>query len=116
MSTLHVLPTRTFMVKVVDCSLIGPDKTSKATIWSRAGGVISAIGAVFRLLLVGQPFGVADVAAMPTAATTASVSAAAPPITSRRALPACRNRGYREGRSMVSSSVDGALRFAAWRR
>ena len=38
------------------------------------------------LLSVGQPFGVADVAAMPTAATTASVSAVTAAITTRVAI------------------------------
>jgi hypothetical protein len=83
-------------------SLIGPDNTSNAAIWSRAGGAMSAIAAVFALLLVGQPFGPgADVAAMPTAATTASVSAVTAAITRRLAIPACRNRGYQETRSIA---------------
>ena len=36
-------------------SLTGPDSTSNASIWVRAGGARSAIGAVFKLLLAGQP-------------------------------------------------------------
>src|SRR4051794_12671993 len=96
MSTVQVLPTRTFSVKVCVCSLIGPDSTSNALICSRAGGDSSAIGATFKLLLVGQPFGVADVAAMPTAATAASA------ITVTAAIKAYRNRGYHEKCSTAS--------------
>src|SRR4029079_5895541 len=106
---LQVLPTRTFSVNVCVCALIGPDSTSNASIWVRAGGARSAIGATFKLLLVGQPFGPgANVAAIPTAATTASISAAAPAITTRLAVPARRNRGCQENRSMVPSSVVGS--------
>src|SRR5512132_490300 len=100
MLTLQVLPTRALSVKLFVCSLIGPDSTSNATICSRAGGERSAIGAVFALLLVGQPFGVADVAAMPSAATTASASAATAAIRRRLAIPACRKRGCQGNRSM----------------
>jgi hypothetical protein len=57
MLTLQVLPTRTLSVKLSVCSLIGPESTSNATICGRAGGARSAIGAVFTLLLVGQPLG-----------------------------------------------------------
>src|SRR3954451_5839734 len=102
MLTLQVLPTRTFIVKLSVCSLIGPDRTSKETICSRAGGEMSAIGAVFKLLLVGQPFGVADVAAVPTAARTANASAVTVAITRGLASTACRNRGYQVSRSTVS--------------
>ena len=62
------------------------------------------IGAAFVLLSVGQPFGVADVAAMPSAATTASASAAIAGIARRRAIVAYRNCGLGT-RSMVSSFV-----------
>ena len=48
------------------------------------------------------------VAAMPVAATTASVSAVTAAITRGRAIPACRNRGCQGNRSMVSSSVVGS--------
>src|SRR5262245_58777711 len=114
MLTLQVLPTRTFSVKLLACALIGPDRTSNATICSRAGGEKSAMGAVFALLLVGQPFGVADVAAMPTAARTASASVVTAAITRRLAFPPCRNRGYQEICSMVSSSVDWARALRRW--
>src|SRR5262245_10054957 len=101
MLTLQVLPMRTFSVKLFVSTSIGPDSTSNATIWSRAGGERSAIGAVFALLLVGQPFGVADVAAMPTAVTTASVSAVMAAITRRGENRACRRRGCQDSRSMA---------------
>src|SRR5262245_2362192 len=101
MLTLQVLPTRTFSVKLFVCSLIGPDSRSNAAIWSRAGGVISAIGAVFALLFAGQPFGVADVAAIATAAATASESTLTAATTRRLAVPAVRNRGYQEDPSMA---------------
>src|SRR4051812_28829849 len=96
MLTLQVLPTVTFSVKVSVCSLIGPESTLNPTICVRAGGVRSAIGAGFKLLLAGQPFGVADVAAMPTAATAASAS------TVTAAITAYRSCGYQGNRSTVS--------------
>src|SRR5262245_58915711 len=97
MFTLQVLPMRTFSVKLSVCSSIGSDSTSNAEIWSRAGGAMSAIGAVFALLLVGQPFGPgADVAAMLTAATTASDNTVTAATTRRVAIRACRNRGCQE--------------------
>src|SRR6185436_2497945 len=90
------------MVKVCVCSLIGPDSTSNASIWVRAGGARSAIGAVFKLLLVGQPLGPgADVAAIPTAATITSVSAVTAAIRRRLAFAAWRKRRGRGNRSMV---------------
>src|SRR5262245_9044953 len=102
MLTLQVLPTRTFSVKLFVCSSTGPESTSNAAIWSRAGGPMAASGAVFAFLLVGQPFGPgAAVAAMPTAATTASVSAMTTAITTRPAKPAFRNRGYQDDGSMA---------------
>src|SRR3954451_915007 len=82
MLTLQVLPTRTFRVKLSVCLLMGADSTSNAAIWSRAGGARSAIGAVFALLLLGQPLGpgalpprVPLVAATAAAARTASAKA-----------------------------------------
>src|SRR5687768_16542379 len=105
MSRLQVLPTRTLSVKVSVRSLTGPDTTSNETIWVRAGGAMLAIWVGFVLLSAGQPFGwVANVAAMPTAATAASVSAM-PAITSGLAITVWRNRGCQGNRSMVSSSV-----------
>src|SRR4029453_6610254 len=101
-SRLQVLPTRTFSVKLSVPLLIGPDGTSNATICSRAGGEKSAIGAGFVLLLVGHPFGVADGAPTPTAATTASASAVTAATTRGLAITACRNRGYQVNRSTVS--------------
>jgi hypothetical protein len=62
MLTLQVLPTRTFIVKLFVCALIDPESTSIETSCSRAGGAMSAIAAVFALLLVGQPFGPGAVA------------------------------------------------------
>jgi hypothetical protein len=103
MSTLQVLPTRTFIVKLSVCLLIGPDSTSNATICSRAGGASSAIGAGFALLLVGQPFGPgAAVAAIPTAARAASASAVTAATTRGLAITPCRNRRYHLNRSTVS--------------
>src|SRR4249920_3482759 len=102
MLTLQVLPTRTFSVKVCVCSLIGPDSTSNASIWVRAGGARSAIGAVFRLLLVGQPLGPgASVAATPATASTVSASAVTVAIRRCLAVAACRNRAVQGSRSMV---------------
>src|SRR4029453_10391971 len=106
-SRLQVLPTRTFIVKLSVPALIGPDSTSNATICSRAGGVRLAIGAGFVLLSVGQPFGEADVAAMPTAARAANASAVTVATTRGLAVTACRNRGYQVNRSTASPfSVD----------
>src|SRR6476619_3716476 len=107
---LQVLPTRTLRVKVCVCSLIGPDSTSNASICVRAGGARSAIGAVFRLLLVGQPFGPgADVAAIVTAAKTASVSAQAAVTATGLAIRAGRNRGCQGSRSMVPPQLTRPL-------
>src|SRR4029079_5945462 len=109
MSTPQVLPTRTFIVKVCVPALIGPDSTSNASIWVRAGGARSAIGAVFKLLLVGQPFGPgANVAAIPAAATATSVSEATAAMTLRLVLPARRDRRSQGTCSMTSSSVVGS--------
>ena len=103
------------------CSLIGPDSTSNATIWVRAGGARSAIGAVFALLLVGQPFG-------PGRCRHASVRCGH----SRRGHDRQRERGdggdhqtscdtrraatvgCQGNRSMVSSSVDWARALRRW--
>src|SRR6476661_5048683 len=113
MLTLQVLPTRTFSVKVWVRALIGPESTSNATICVRAGGARSAIGAVFRLLLVGQPLGPGAasprgpfVAAIAAAASTASASAVPTTITTALVVVVCRKFGYKRNRSMVSSSVD----------
>jgi hypothetical protein len=101
-SRLQVLPTRTFSVKLSVPLLIGPDSTSNATICSRAGGEKSATGWGFVLLSVGQPFGEADVAAIPTATTTASASAVTAATTRGLAITACRNREYQVNRSTLS--------------
>src|SRR4051794_40547028 len=115
MSTLQVLPTRTFSVKVSVCSLIGPDSTSNETICSRAGGVRSAIGAVFKLLLLGQPLGPAaavpdapSVAARAPATRLTSETAATTAITSGREAKPCRDIGCQGNRSIAPSSVDQA--------
>src|SRR5437899_3032859 len=121
MLTLQVLPTRTFRVKLSVCLLTGPDSTSNATIWSRAGGERSAIGAVFTLLLVGQPLGpgalpprVPFVAATAAAARTASANAVTTAITRGLETKACRNFECQGNRAMVSSSVDWALTLRRW--
>ena len=70
----------------------------------------------FVLLSVGQPFGcVANVAAIPTAATTASVMVM-PAITSGFAITVWRNRGCQGNRSMVPSSVVWATCPSPFRR
>src|SRR4051794_2547019 len=119
MLTLQVLPTRTFRVKLLVPSLIGPDSTSNAAIWRRAGGLMSAIGAVFALLLVGQPFGsdaaalpVPFVAASPAAATTARTSTATAPITRGLQIEACRDIGLPGNRAIASSFIH---RSGPWR-
>jgi hypothetical protein len=98
MLTLQVLPTRTFSVKLSVRSLIEPDRTSNAAIWSRAGGAISEIGAVFALLFVGQPLGpgalllrVPFVAATPAAVRTASAKAVTTAMIRGLDTEACRN-------------------------
>ena len=103
-------------MKLSVCSLIDPDNTSNATICRRAGGARSAIGAVFALLLVGQPFGPGAVplrgpfvAATPAAARTASASTVTTEIIRGLGVETCRNVGCQGNRSMVSSSVDWAL-------
>src|SRR6476469_1912523 len=121
MLTLQVLPTRTFRVKVCVCLLIGPDNTSNAAICVRAGGARSAIGAVFRLLFVGQPFGpgaaaprVPFVAAIAAAATSASASAVTNAITKGAGAKTCLTFGCLGKRSMISSSDDWALALRCW--
>src|SRR4051812_29061140 len=104
---------RTFIVKLLVCSLTGPDSTSNASIWSRAGGATSAIAAVFALLLVGQPLGPGAsgaapldrpfVAAMPAAARTASATAVTAAMTSGL-VTTCRNREGQRSRFMCTPS------------
>src|SRR4051812_42698185 len=74
MLTLQVLPTRTFIVKLFVCLLIGPESTSKERICSRAGGERLAIGAVFRLLSAGQPLFDTGVAATTAVGTLVALS------------------------------------------
>src|SRR5580765_4488755 len=100
MLTLQVLPTRTLSVKLLVWSLTGPESTSNATIWSRAGGARSAIGAVFALLFVGQPLGPGAapprppfVAARPAATRTTSASAVTTEMARGFETNACRNVG-----------------------
>src|SRR6476646_9933679 len=121
MLTLQVLPTLTFSVKVCVCVLIGPDNTSNAAICVRAGGARSAIGAVFRLLFVGQPFGpgaavprVPFVAAIAAAATSASASTVAKAIANGAGAKMCRTFRCLGTRSMISSSDDWALAPRCW--
>src|SRR4051794_28171379 len=73
---------------------------------------MSAIGAVFALLFVGQPFGsdaaalpVPFVAASPAAATTARTSTATAPITRGLQSEACRDIGLPGNRSIASSHI-----------
>ena len=90
MLTLQVLPTRTFIVKLVVCLLIGPESTSNATICSRAGGERFAIGAVFALLSAGQPLfdtGVAGTTAVGTLVALSLPSLFLAVTTARSVLP-----------------------------
>src|SRR3954469_7672689 len=106
MLTPQVLPMRTFSVKVLVWLLTAPDSTSKSAICVRAGGARSAIGAVFKLLFVGQPFGpgaaapcVRFVAAIPAAAST---SAAAVTISNGLTIVACQIRECQGNRSILN--------------
>src|SRR5438128_152741 len=119
MFTLHVLPIRTFSVKLSVPALTAPDSTSNETIWRRAGGAMSAIAAAFELLFVGQPFGpgalparVPFVAAMPAATTTPTATAAMAAATTRLEVAL---RRYRETRSILPPSLDHRPRHRPWR-
>src|SRR6478735_10044175 len=74
MATLQVLPTRTCSEKLCVSLLIGPVVTWNASIWSRAGGASSAIGAVFALLSAGQPLFDTGVAGMTAVGTLVALS------------------------------------------
>src|SRR3954452_2712339 len=90
MLTLHVLPTRTFIVKLFVFLLIGPESTSKATICSRAGGERLPIGAVLALLSAGQPLfdiGVAGTTAVGTVVALSLPSLFLAVTTARRVWP-----------------------------
>src|SRR4051794_20403589 len=123
MFLLHVLPTRTLSVKVSVLALIAPDNTSNSEIWSRAGGLRSAIGAVFALLSVGHPFGseavvlsAPSVAASAPAATTASASAVTQASTRGRDTKARRVFGCRGNLSIHPPPLTGLLPFRRRRK
>src|SRR3954454_5034100 len=90
MSTPQVLPMRTCSEKLCVCLLIAPVVTLKSLIWSRAGGESSAIGAVFALLLAGQPLfdtGVAGMTAVGTLVESSLPSLFFAVTTTRSELP-----------------------------